>query len=313
MVQIISKMKIFSSEYVSLILSLNHLSIYLNEILKQGRFRTTMIYYENKTANVVASAVIQMIAQSNARYSAAYVAINIDNINSNFDFEQFETNIGSDFFNIFIYDSIVDENRNNLNETIYFDSRYNTIFLSTQPAADSEIADFFQGAWNKSVLNAALIFWRDNIQIYTHYPYQKKFLVKLFETAGNETKPLPTNFHRKLFGSKASNLNNATLNTYTGSDPPKMFRIPARFRIGESFHVGGRDGFIANLAEKVIHGYWIYRSILKLFGVIDFKYNASGYLDDPYDTWGRPILSFSNEAKTPKLKIFNISTNFEQS
>lgn len=311
-VQIRNKMNFISTEYFSLILSLNHLSIYLNDILKQGGFRTTMIYYENRTT-FDASAIIKMISQSNTRYSAAYVAINIDHLKTDFKFQQFEENLGSDFFNIFVYDNIVDEKPVNLNETIYFQSQSNTIFLCNQAATGTQIANFFQNIWNKSVLNAALILWHRQIKIYTHFPYQNNFLVKLFETSTDEYRPLPTNFYRKLFGDKASNLNNVSFNTFSGSDPPKMFRIPGRFRIGKTYHIGGRDGFIANLAEKVLNACWIYRSIFKLFAVIDFKYNHSGFVDDPYDVWGEQILSYSNEVRTTKLKIYNISTHFEQS
>lgn len=167
-------MNILLSEHLLLLLSLNRLSIYLNDILKQGQFRTVIFYYENETA-FVATHLINMISR-NERIIFSYVTFNIDGDHS---VSNINHNMGTVFFNICVFDNII-SGKHLLNEEPYFHPRFHSVYISQQNATNQQISDFFESVWEYSVLNAGLIFWTGPVRIYTHFPYQKKFLVKLF-------------------------------------------------------------------------------------------------------------------------------------
>lgn len=299
-------MKILANEYLSLILSLNHLTFYLNEIMQQSIIRTVIVYFDNDTSTL-ASAIVKRIVD---RHSAPYLMFNLDApmriVNTN-------DTLGGEIFNICIYKNIIDGRHRRL-ATVYYDARYINIYLSAESASDDVIAAFFQDIWRNSNLNVALIFWWKHIAIYTHFPYRKMFRVKLLEWNGEgDPVPLPKDIFKSILRSRNIHLNNSTLEIYIGSDPPKVQRFPGRFRIGPEYHFGGRDGYIAMLVERAMDGQWKYRTVLRRFGIIDFIYNRSGLIDDPTDIWGRPHNQIVSEKKNPKMKMYNVSSNVEQS
>lgn len=300
------KMKIVASEYLSLILSLNHLSLYLNAILEQSIIRTIIVYYDNQTS-LLASAVIGEIVE---KHTTAYLAFNLD---QKLMVSGTDDTIGGELVNICIYNNIADGKYLQL-ANVYFDARYTNVFMSTQSATDAEITDFFETIWTNCVLNAVLIFWWQQITIYTFFPYQRVFRVKILEWNGTgEPEALPKGLAAAILRPKNFYLSNRTFEVYTGSDPPKVNRVPGRFRIGPDYHFGGRDGFTAMIVERTLKGHFHYRTVARLFGLVDFFYNVSGQVDDPLDRWGRPMSMVVGLMDNPKLTFYNVSSHSETS
>lgn len=295
-----AQMNILLSEHLLLLLSLNRLSIYLNDILKQGQFRTVIFYYENETA-FVATHLINMISR-NERIIFSYVTFNIDGDHS---VSNINHNMGTVFFNICVFDNII-SGKHLLNEEPYFHPRFHSVYISQQNATNQQISDFFESVWEYSVLNAGLIFWTGPVRIYTHFPYQKKFLVKLFESDGDGVQnKLPNSTFDALFERKADNLGNTTFNVFINTDPPKVFGTPGRFRIGPKYYFNGRDGVMARLLEQTLNVHWQYRTVPAHFRIFDFKNTLPTGPDFvPRDIYGKPVPS--DGAKPPNVEVVNV-------
>lgn len=274
--------------------------------MEQSIIRTVIVYFDNRTS-LLASAVMNEIAD---RHNVAYLMFNLD---QPLLVSPTDDNIGGELLNICIYENIVDGTHHRLS-SVFFDARYTNVFLSSNSASNDDIIAFFKAMWQNYVLNGMLIFWWQNITIYTHFPYQRVFMVKVLEWDGvGRPIELPRGIAKAILRPKLIYMGNTTIDVYVGSDPPKMHRVPGRYRIGPEFHFGGRDGFVAMLIEQMLHGHWHYRTVLRRFGVVDFVYNMSGLVDDPMDMWNRPMTTVVAESNNSKLTMYNISSNFEQS
>lgn len=290
-------MRFYVNEYLSLIASLNQLTYYLHDIFQQGRFRTVMIYYENQTSSTT-SMLIKKICDNNITYFG-YLSFNVDEVNA----KPITTyHLGSEYFNIFMFDNIVDKKYQTFSERLFFDPRFHNIYLSRKEATDEEISDFFRNIWRDSVLNAGLIFWNNVFKIYTHFPYQNQFKEQIF--FANETQAaLPSDVFDTLFERKADNLGKTSVNVFITTDPPKVYLVPARYRIGPVYHFGGRDGLIAALAENVLNATWKYRTVSKHYGIISFKMidlNRSMVTSDRY---GNKLIERANNSNVIRIRL----------
>lgn len=300
-------MKIISSEYIALMLSMNHLVVYLNQILNQIQFRTLMVYYENRTSHLASTLILMLDKAHSIDYG--YVIFNVDHNHP----EPVDAELGSEFLTICLFDNIADVKYMQLNERVYFDPRFRHIFVSNQGATtDEQIVTFFQNIWKRSVLNVGLLLWREHLRIYTHFPYEGKFAVKVFERAlDDERQELPAGLSSLLFDHKADTLYDTNVEVFTGADAPRIYRTPARFRIGQQYHFGGRDGLLAYAVEQTLGGCWRYQTVMKRFGIVDFNYYLGGTFEDKTDTWGRPVVPNSYERNNSRVVLRNLTMNFD--
>lgn len=304
-------MFLFVNEHLMFLLSLNHLSIYLIEILKESQFRTVMFYYENDTA-FIATNLLNIISNSNNLYFS-YTTYNIDENRRTI--SNSSNNMGTDLFNICVFDGI--SKRLDFYRKVFFDPRFQNIYLSQQNATDQQISNFFRHIWEFSILNAGLIFWTGSIRIYTHFPYHQKFAVKVFDSDANVVGtemilPNKTIFKTLFFG-KSDNLRNTTFKVFINTDPPKVFPTPDRFRSGSKFYFNGRDGVMARHLEHVLNARWHYYTTPAYFRLFNFANEKASYPDYvSRDLFGKQ--SISDLIKTNNVEVINITEteNFEQ-
>lgn len=261
-------MKFFVSEYLTLIASLNNLGHYLHELFGQGQFRTVIFYYEN-TTSYAASKIIKRFGDTNMGYYG-YLLINIDQD----EIRPFLANdIGSEFLNVYIFDTIADGHYKQLNRKYFFDPRFHNIYLSKHLAMENEIEEFFRSIFMNSVVNAGLIFWYKVFQIYTNFPYESAFYRKVFESNDTEI-TMPSTIFDLLFLHNVDNLGNTSFCVLLVVDPPKVIRIPDRFRLERPYHFGGRDGIVSVIMSNALNSHWQYRTINKTFGIFHFRDSA---------------------------------------
>lgn len=262
-------MNFLSNEFLRLYLAINDLTYHLNQILAQGSFRTISVYYENRTSFVTATIIRKIASYENI--TTAYATFNLDLINKSAPI--IDDIMGNAIFNICILDNIVDTKYLDMDDHVLFDPRENNIYLSSTSASDDEIRVFFKNIWRNAVLNVGLIFWMEGVQIYTFSPYQQIFCRKIFDTVDikGAPVPLPSGVFDILFANRANDLGNTSYKVFLSTDPPKVYRTPARFQFGAKYHFGGRDGLFAHSAEKILNGHWQYQTLAKDFGIINFE------------------------------------------
>lgn len=301
----------FLNELYSTILLLQNLTFYLEQLLQHQQFRTVIIYHENRTA-VVASTVLEMMEEM-GRAGDRYFTCILYNLNvaialSNDQSEQ----IGNDLLTITVLHSAVEvDHMDRFYDHFQMDPRFKHIFISTIGAKDMEIVEFFRRIWQRYILNAALIFWSDGVQIYTHLPYERNFLIKVFDehelTMGNGVMgtKLPANISDRLFEHKDDNLGNTSFKLLLKADVLKVITVPGRFRIGSKYYYFGRDGIIARVMEKYLNANWQYQATQYLFPILKFPYINANNSIVPRDLDGNIVPA--DDAVKPNVNLLNFT------
>lgn len=283
-------MDILFNDYLNILFSLKNLAFYLMELLKQTHWRTLVIYYEGQTSFIATYILLAMQHLPNYSNSSVWLMYNLDENFPSVELNSTEIQTGNDLLTITFIDSIANgtETLVNFFNTFSIDPRFDHIFVVTKLVDEPQIVEFFEFIWKKLILNAALVCWSDRIRIYTHRPYEKRFLMPIFETDMKDNgTPLPHNLFDIIFKHNADNLNDTAFKVFVMEDPPKVFRIPARLRIGHDFYFGGRDGRVAREAERLLHARWKYRAPLANFRLYEFdELNTTAE-----DVWGNRVPS----------------------
>lgn len=286
-------------------LYINQVTFYLKDMVSYTKHRTIVVFYENSTA-YVAMSVIEMLSKSHCKTDSIWMTLNVDHNNG----INYLPNIGRDIFNICIFENVSNIIKHGkIHDKFDYDPSFKNIYLSSKHADDLEIIDFFKHLWKENVLNGGLILWNGIFKIYTYSPFQRKFCVQLFERAmvgeGLLLSHLPANVLNALFRHDDTNLGNTSYKVFMKEDPPKIFRVPNRFRNSSQFYFSGRDGRAAFIAQRILHSYWLYRTIPVHYNLINFKERKNDASGKPVDLWGRPVPP--DNAPVPNLDILNFT------
>lgn len=278
------------NEYLSAVLLINNLIARIEQILPIDNSINIIIYYEDSCA-FLASNLIHMIDEmSHRNYNLIYM---IQNIDANTRPLEVKNELGNNFYTIAILEDVTNEETlQRFLSSFKVDPRFKHIYLSTQFATDQQIETFFKSIWHRWILNAALIFWNGTIQIYTHLPYEGKFLINAFdEPEINERQPskLPPNVFNILFANKNDDLHGTQFLIYLIPDIPKIFEVPGRFRIGPKYYFFGRDGITANGIEEKLNATWKYQKIPAIAWIVNFTFINSNSLITPRDARGNIV------------------------
>lgn len=241
----------------AMIASFNILMSIMNEMVKLNPqyCRTVVIIFENGTCDVAADVHAAMDA-----YNAPIISINLDRnetIRRNW-----ERRLGEHFFNICVLKNITNPTMlEKLYAHMVFGSRHYYFSLIIQRAERHEIDAFFRQQFQHTILKSAACFLGESIDIYTQFPYQQQFAVKIHEIhRANQTRP--SNLFARLFFRKDDNLSNATMKVFISENIPKVFRLPSRYRLTSSkFYFVGRDGYMAKKTEELLCANWKYISM----------------------------------------------------
>lgn len=272
-----------SNEYVNLVLSLNNLSYFLVDLLKQADFRTLVIYYEESTA-FVATFILGIL--KDVWVNPSCCAWYMHNLNgSSAAWNASDVDKGNQLLTITVIRSV--DNRHTLDrlfDTFNVDPRFSHIFVVTDLSGD--ITKFFQFVWKRLVLNAALMFWMDRVQIFSQRPYEGRFRIPIFDQLSTNTS-IPSNLYDTIFNHNADDLSNYTIKVFANEESPRLYRTPARLRIGKDFYLGGRDGRLAREMERALNAHWHYEAPRGGFRLVEFR-NSN---ESAYDVWGNRVPS----------------------
>lgn len=302
----------FLNELYSTILLLQNLTFYLEQILQHEQFRTIIIYHENRTALVtshVIKALDEMASKGDINCTCILYNLNEAIAVNDAHSDQF----GNNFLTITILNSIAEiELVDRLFDHYAMDPRFKHIFICTINAYDdTEIVSFFQNIWRRNTLNAALIFWNDSVQIYTHLPYERRFLIKAFDQNelmiqnGVKRPALPRNIIDILFEHKDENLGNTSFKLLLKADVLKVITVPGRFRTGSKYYYFGRDGIIARVIEQHLNANWHYQATQYLFPILKFPYIYSNNSMVPRDLEGKVVPP--DDAVKPNVNLLNFT------
>jgi hypothetical protein len=283
-------MKIPINEILSLGMLINNLVARLEEILPKDKSIKIIIYYEDSCA-FIASNIIRMIDEmSHRNYNLIYM---IQNIDADTRPLEVRNELGNNFYTIAILEDVSNEEiLHRFLNSFKIDPRFKHIYLSTQIATDQQIETFFKSIWHRWILNAALIFWNGTIQIYTHFPYEGKFLFKAYsepEINKSGLVKLPSNLFNILFANKNDDLHGTTFLIYLIPDIPKIFEVPGRFRIGPKYYFYGRDGITSNVIEQKLNATWKYQKIPTRHHIVRFRFINSSSSITPTDARGNIV------------------------
>lgn len=279
--------------------------------MQPQQFRTVIIYHENRTA-VVASTILEMMEEMGRR-GDKYCTCILYNLNEAIEFSNDQSEqIGHDFLTITVLNSVAGiDYLGRVFDHFQMDPRFKHIFISATSATDMEIVDFFQKIWQRYILNAALIFWNGGVRIYTHLPYERIFLIKVFDehelTRGNGVvgTKLPANISDILFEHKDDNLGNTSFKLLLKADVLKVITVPGRFRIGSKYYYFGRDGIIARVIEKHLNSNWQYQATQYLFPILKFPYIMANSSIVPRDLDGNIVPA--DDAVKPNVNLLNFT------
>lgn len=273
-----------------------------------------MVYYENSTTHVATHVMGMLSEMANSKKPLIWMTKNIDQ--RRYD-ESSTIDFGADIFNVCIFDNISNSQAYMLLHNMYgMDPRFKTVFLCSQNVDDNGIREFFKMVWRNNVLNGALMMWNGSMRIYTHAPFQQNFLVKVFEsqlpctgdadTTQQRFVDLPRNVSRILFAHADLNLYNNTYKVFMKEDPPKVFRVPNRFRNSSRFYFSGRDGRGAFIAMRILRSHWLYHTVPTHYNLINFREETNA--SRAVDLWGKRVPP--DNATVPNLVQMNFTQNF---
>lgn len=293
----------FTNDLLPIITSFNILLPYINHIaFWPDDVRSFAIYYETNTSDV-ATYIIKYINVT--KYPLA--VLNLDD--PNLDSRKID-DVGNNFFNIMVFQNLTSPDiMRRWYKHVYKDARNYYMYIISERANQSEISYFLSDVWDHEFLSSTVIFWNEYIEFYTSYPFQKNFSVKIFEIHYNEPIILPQNAFEILYGHKGDDLGNRTFNVFIVEDAPKVFRIPAKYRTGNKFHFGGRDGFFARLTEDVLNAHFQYRTLPddQIIKLTEFAPSNDTFKTDIY---GNSLEDIVDDAKAPNVDYVSITENF---
>lgn len=219
------------------------------------RCRTVMIYCHNDTSDA-ATEVFRTIDT----LKAPLISVNVDNPKY---VPPVDAELGFNLFNICILKNIQTCPRQKLMLSLVDVQAKNSQFIIfLEKATDIGIKEFFERLWNEYRMSKVTAFFLGEIvEVYTHFPYEKRFGVKMDEFHVSEPS-LPANAFIKYFGGKVNNLHNAKINVYMSENFPKTFQAPPRYRTTQTnFYFVGRDGLAVQNAHLSLNAQWQYKTL----------------------------------------------------
>lgn len=237
-----------------LLISIRVLIPLINNMMTSDRCRTVVVSYNNDTSDIANEAL------------RAIDTFRDPVVSANVDLPKYaqpnDSHMGSHLFNICIMKNISGGPRQNrMLELVLHMRNYQFIILLEKARAD-EISVFFKRLWTAyKMSNVAAFFLGETVEVYTHFPYQNRFAVKVDEFHVSEPS-LPANSFSKYFNGKVSNLQEAKVNICMSENYPKTFNTPPRYRyMQENFYFLGRDGLTVQGAQVAFNVQWQYKTL----------------------------------------------------
>lgn len=238
-----------------IVVSIRVLIPLINNMITADRCRTVVVNYHNDSTEI-ATEVFRAIDP----FRAPVLSVNVDNPNyvPPDDYE-----LGFYLFNICVLKNINTSPRQKRMLSLIDTQATNSQFIIFQEkASEDQIEDFFKLLWNERKMSkVAVFFLGETVEVYTHFPYHKRFGVKMDEFHVSNPMLSP-NAYVKYFQGKVNNLQDAQINVYMSENFPKTFMVPARYRVTqEYFYFVGRDGLAAQNIHLALNANWQYKTL----------------------------------------------------
>lgn len=252
----------------------------INNMITPDRCRTVVVYFHNDTSDAATEVFIAIDT-----LKAPLMSINVDNPNY---VAPDDLELGFHLFNICILKNIrTGQRQKRMLSLVDLQAKNSQFIIFLEKATDDGIRDFFEVLWNEYKMSKVTAFFLgENVEVYTHFPYEKRFGVKMDEFHVSEPS-LPSNAYHKYFIGKVHNLHNAKINVYMSENFPKTFQAPPRYRATQTnFYFVGRDGLAVQNAHLSFNAQWQYKTLpphlVSRISPFDFGNDSqSSTLNDP--------------------------------
>lgn len=261
-----------------ILISIQVLIPLINNMMTADRCRTVVVYSHNDTSDI-ATEVLRTIDP----FRAPVISVNVDKPGY---VPPDDLELGFYLFNLCILRSVRSGPRQErMLRLLDIHAKNAQFIIFLEKATDDEIREFFTLLWTKyKMVKVAAFFLGESVQVYTHFPYENRFGVKMDELQASNAS-LPANAFAKYFFGKTNYLQNAKLNVYMSENFPKTFQTPARYRYTQTnFYFAGRDGLTVQNAQLAFNVRWKYRSLpphlVSKISPFDFGNDSQGTTDD---------------------------------
>lgn len=233
------------------------INMLVEQLILSGKFRTTIILHEFKTASVASN-----ILASDTNRKVAWISINIEleNINRKHDNISW-TVFGPNGLAIYAVDNLDTFDRFNVTHNRFpWDKRVKClVILQNEPKTYNQLDTFIKSKFKIFTKSMAVIYWNHLENKTELYNFNLNRNASERAQVMNDLKK--NEITEIVFPDNAKNFNGSKLSVFMVADPPKIIRMPQKYIKGNTFHFCGRDGLIAKCLAYQLNARFHYVSI----------------------------------------------------